>query len=87
MKKKATNGHRPGRGTKGPFNSLLGQQFQGRKYVVKGYIVQPRIMLLTDDGQEDNETLGPQFGMYEAQLGLTVPQFMEKQGAKLRSDG
>jgi len=86
VKAKKVNGSRPGRGTKGPHNSLLAPELQGRKYIVKGYIVQPRVMLLTDDGQEDSETLGPQFGMYQAQLGLTVPQFMEKRGVKLRSD-
>jgi len=78
---------RPGRGTKGPTNPLLPQDLQGRKYVVKSFIVQPRIMLLTDDGREENEFLGPQYGMFEAQMGETLPQFMEKRGVKLRNDG
>lgn len=87
MKSKRVNGSRPGRGTKGPHNALLPPELQGRKYIVKAFIVQPRIMLLTDDGEEENEIPGPQFGMYQAQLKDTLPQFMEQRGVKLKSDG
>lgn len=87
MKSKAKkNGHRPGRGTKGPHNPILPPELQGRSYVVKAFIVTPRITLLDADGKEEVEALGPQFGMFESQMGDTIPQFMEKRGVKLRSD-
>lgn len=87
MAKAKTNGTRPGRGTKGTHNPLLPADRQGSKYIVKGFIFQPRVTLLDAEGKEENEILGPQFGVFQSQLSETLPAFLEKRGFKMSSDG
>lgn len=77
---------RPGRGTKGAFNALLADKdrnFQGRAYRVKSFIVIPEVMLLTAEGKEDELIRPVQLALREAQLGDTLPVFMEKLGLRM----
>jgi len=64
-------------------NPLLSEADQGRAYVVKAFIIQPEVIVLTADGKEERRYLTQGLGLYEAQLGDTLPVWMEKLGLKM----
>ena len=67
-------------------NPLLSEAEQGRAYVVKSFVIQPEVIILTADGKEERRYLTQGLGFYEAQLGDTLPAWMEKLGLKMKQD-
>lgn len=83
MNRRKVNPKRPGRGTKGAMNPLLGEFDQGRAYRVRSFVLQPEVMLLDANGREDRMIRPVTLAVREAQFGDTLPAFMEKLGLKM----
>ena len=65
-------------------NPLLSDADQERDYIIKMFIVQPEVIILTPDGKEERRYLAQAIAMNEAQLGDTLPAWMEKLGLKMK---
>ena len=68
-------------------NPLLSDADQDRDYVVKAFVLQPEVTILTADGKEERRYLPLGLSIHEAQMGDTLPGVMEKFGLKMRQGG